>query len=265
MKKLFLCDIDGTILDGSRNMPNISEKTKYAIRELTKEHYVFIASGRNKRLLNKQIFDLNPNGYILCNGAYAEVDGKEIVSEFYNQETVNKIIETSLNNNGFYVLETLNRLFVNDIKAEQFIKFLSAWGTSLEGFENRPVLEGKYHIAMIGFSKEADCQKAEKELNDYVDIARHHDFLSYDLNIKGINKGLCAEKVIKYLGIDHENTYCFGDGINDLEMLQAVGHPVMMANADKRLREYHFEETDDVIDDGLYNYLVRNQLIKPIK
>ena len=264
MKKLFLCDIDGTIIDGSRNMKEISDKTKYAIKELSKDNYVFIASGRCKGLLEKQILDLNANGYILCNGAYAEVDGKEIYQECFCQEAVEKIIDCSLSNHGFYVLETLNHMYVNDVNAPQFIKFLQGWGKCIEGFEARPVLAGKYHIAMIGFSSEEDCINCEKEFGGYAALARHNKFKSYDVNINGIHKGIGAKRVMEYLNIPLENTYCFGDGINDLEMLQSVGHPVIMANSDPKIKGYGFEETDDVLKDGFYNYLVVNKLIKPL-
>ena len=264
MKKLFLCDIDGTIIDGSRNMKEISEKTKYAISQLSKDNYVFIASGRCKGLLEKQILDLDINGMILCNGAYAEINNKEIFSKSFDQETAEKIIECSLSNNGFYVLESLNHMFVNDLKAPQFIKFLQGWGKCIEGFKSRPILDDKYHIAMIGFSSEEDCMKCENDLKDYADLARHHNFMSYDVNIKRVNKGVAAKKVMEYLNIDLQDSYCFGDGINDLEMLQAVGHPVIMANADENLKKYGFEETYDVLDDGFYKYLVTNKLIKPL-
>ena len=67
-----------------------------------------------------------------------------------------------------------------------------------------------------------------------------------------------------YLNIPLEDTYAFGDGINDLEMLQSVGHPVIVANSVDGLKHSVFEETDDVLEDGFYNYLVANKLIKAL-
>lgn len=264
MKKLFLLDIDGTILDGSRGMPNVSEKTKYAIKELARDNYVLISSGRCKGLLEKEILELGCNGYILCNGAYAEIDEKEIYSKYFDNDTVNHIMKCALENNGFYVLESLHRMFVNDLDAPQFIKFLKGWGKSIEGFENREDLGGKYHVAMVGFDCEEDCTNAEKYMGDVATMARHNKFKSYDVNINGVNKGVGTKKVMEYLNIDLNDSYCFGDGINDLEMLQAVGHPIIMANADERIKNLGFEETDDVLDDGIYNYLIANKLIKPL-
>ena len=96
MKKLFLCDIDGTIIDGARNMREVSNKTIYAMQELSKDNYVFIASGRCKGLLDEGILSLPVNGYILCNGAYCEIDGKEIFASYFDDQTVREIMNVSI-------------------------------------------------------------------------------------------------------------------------------------------------------------------------
>lgn len=262
MKKLFLCDIDGTIIDASRGMMSVSEKTKYALKKLSEDNYVFIASGRCKGLLEKQFLDLNTNGLMLCNGAYAEIDGKQIYAESFKQEHIDLIARVALENNGFYVFEGLNKMYVNDLRAPSFINFLNGWGPSLKNFEDYQEDIDKIHIAMIGFCNETDCDNAYKQLKDYLPISRHHNFMSYDINIPGINKGYGAKRLMEYLNIDKENSYCIGDAINDIEMLQAVGHPVIVANADKSLLKYNFERTLDVLEDGLYQYLVDNKLIK---
>lgn len=264
MKKLFLCDIDGTIIDGARNMKKVSKKTIYAMKQLSKDNYVFIASGRCKGLLDDGILSLPVNGYILCNGAYCEIDGKEIFAEYFDHNAVKQIMDVTLINNGFYLLETLNHMFTNDLKSEQFIKFMKGWSQSMELFQERPSLSDKYHVAMVGFESEKDCKLMEKQLDGIVKVLRHNGFRSYDININGIDKGVATKKLMEYLNIDKDNTYCFGDGINDLEMLQAVGHPVIMANCDKALYKYNFEQTLDVIEDGFYDYLLRNNLIKPL-
>jgi len=264
MKKLFLCDIDGTIIDGSRSMNEVSDKTKYAIRQLAKDNYVFIASGRCKGLLEKQILDLGVNGYILCNGAYAEVNGKTIYSEAFDHQTIEHIKKTTLDNNGFYILEALNDVYVNDVNCPKYINFMKGWGESMDSFKQYDNEDKPYHICMIGFGNEEDCKACELSMGDKATMIRHNFYRSYDVNINGINKGIGAKRVMEYLNIDIDNTYCFGDGANDLEMLQAVGHPVIMANADNKIKQYGFEETHDVLDDGFYRYLVDNLLIKPL-
>lgn len=264
MKKLFLCDIDGTIIDGSRKMYEVSNKTIYAMQELSKDNYVFIASGRCMGLIEEGIRSLPVNGFILCNGAYCEINGKEIFADYFDQKTVERIIDVTKKYDGFYVLESLNHMFVNDLRSEHFIKFLNGWGKSIELFKEGRSLSNKYLVAMLGFKDGDIWPKINKEMGSYTEVLKHNGTNSCDINIKGINKGTAVKRIIDYLDLDIEDTYCFGDGINDLEMLQAVGHPVVMANCTEELKHYDFDRTLDVLDDGFYDYLVKNNLIKPL-
>lgn len=264
MKKLFLFDIDGTILDGSRGMFHVSDKTKYAMEQLSKDNYVFIASGRCKGLLNEEMLSLPVNGYILCNGGYIEVNDKQVFSASFDPETIKKIIDSTLACDGYYVLETLDFLHTCDLESCKYIKFLNDWSQNVKLCDIDQSINTKYHVAMLGFTSEKMCLKAEEELNGIASMVRHNGFKSYDVNIKGIDKGVAAIKTMEILNINKEDTYCFGDGINDLEMLQAVGNPIIMANAAAELKQYGFIETLDVLDDGVYDYLLRNSLIKAL-
>ncbi|MDN0073636.1 HAD family hydrolase [Crenobacter sp. SG2303] len=51
----------------------------------------------------------------------------------------------------------------------------------------------------------------------------------------GVSKGQALRRLAEALGIALEDCAAFGDGLNDYEMLQAVGHPYRMANASPRL------------------------------
>lgn len=51
----------------------------------------------------------------------------------------------------------------------------------------------------------------------------------------GVSKGHALQMVMDKLGMDASHCMAFGDGQNDIELLQSVGHPRMMANADERL------------------------------
>lgn len=264
MKKIFFLDIDGTILDSSRGLVKITDKTKYAIKELAKDNYVFIASGRCMAMLNEQVKNLGANGYILCNGAYAEVNGKEIFKASFTDEQLEKIKKVSVENNGFYILEALHKIYVNDRENVPFKTFTSRWASDLDYLRTDDGEKRDYHIAMIGFNDRETLDNVYDDLKDYAGLDRHFWFTSYDVNVKGVNKGVGCLKAMEYLGIDLNSSYAFGDGLNDLQMLQTVGHPVIMKNAMKELKEYGFEMTEDVLDDGVYEYLLKNKLIKAI-
>ena len=130
MKKIIFCDIDGTIIDGSRGMLKISDKTKYAVEQLKKDNYFFIASGRCKALLNQDIIDLNPSGFVLCNGAYTEYNKQMIHQDYLSNTAVQKVKEIVDKYDGFYILETLNDLFINSTESEAFKLFTDGWGSA---------------------------------------------------------------------------------------------------------------------------------------
>ncbi len=264
MKRIVFLDIDGTILDGSRNMPDISEKTKYAVKKLKENgDYVFIASGRCKGLLYKQVYDLEPDGFILCNGAFGEFEGKKIYSYSFTEEALEGIREVVDRYEGFYIFETLEKAYVESLQGVLFNDFTRSWNISLDFFSDDRISE-PILIAMIGFKDYSAFKDVVKDIREYGDAIPHNGFSSFDINVRNINKGTGVKKIREYLKIDRENTYCFGDGINDLEMLKEVGHPVTMGNCDRALDAYGFEKTGDVLDDGVYEYLVKHKLIKAL-
>ncbi|MBR5754668.1 MAG: HAD family phosphatase [Erysipelotrichaceae bacterium] len=265
MRNVVFCDIDGTIIDGTRGMYDVSFKTRYAVNELKKQgDSVIIASGRNKGLLIENVRSLEPSGLILCNGAYAEYEGKTVSSKAFDPEAVQMIRDISLKYEGFYILESIDDIHIDSLENEAFRYFMTSWGLNLKDSIKRGQLTGDFHIAMIGFLNEEAGRKAVEELGSYADIYRHNAGISYDVNVKGVTKSTGVKEIIRYLDVPFENTYGFGDGINDLEMLKSVCHPVIMANSNEELKKHGFAQTGDVLHDGLYDYLVANKLIKAL-
>ena len=68
--------------------------------------------------------------------------------------------------------------------------------------------------------------------------------------------GLCD-----YLGIPVEETYAIGDSINDLEMLQFVGHSIAMGNASQSAKDVAEYITTHIHEDGILNALRHYNLI----
>ena len=67
--------------------------------------------------------------------------------------------------------------------------------------------------------------------------------------------------LIEYLGIPHSNTYAFGDGPNDLEMLQYVQYGTAMGNSEESVLKTAKYKTEGIWEDGIYLGLKRYGLI----
>lgn len=59
-----------------------------------------------------------------------------------------------------------------------------------------------------------------------------------ELNASGATKGDALEAVCRHLGLDIQDAAAFGDGTNDLTMIQKAGVGVAMANADPQVLQY---------------------------
>ena len=57
--------------------------------------------------------------------------------------------------------------------------------------------------------------------------------------------------MLDYLSIPLENSYAFGDGQNDIEMLSTVGCGIAMGNASDEVKKFAKKITETVQNDGV--------------
>lgn len=64
-------------------------------------------------------------------------------------------------------------------------------------------------------------------------------------------KAIGIRDVRSFFNIPNENTYCFGDVFNDIEMFKLVAHPFALGNAVDPIKEIAEEVCEDVTNDGV--------------
>lgn len=62
-------------------------------------------------------------------------------------------------------------------------------------------------------------------------------FESIDIVLDYVDKGVAIVELAKKLGITMDQVMAFGDNLNDLHMMQVVGHPVAPENARPEILE----------------------------
>ena len=72
---------------------------------------------------------------------------------------------------------------------------------------------------------------------------------------KHIDKANAVRELQAKTGIDAAHTIAFGDGLNDLGMLQAAGISVAVGNAVPEVKRVARYVTDTNVDDGVANFL----------
>ncbi|ACD23909.1 phosphatase YidA [Clostridium botulinum B str. Eklund 17B (NRP)] len=254
MKKIIFLDIDGTLLDCFNGLLDITPKVKEVIHSLQANgDYVFIASGRPYAFLSQAILDFGFDGFILANGAQVIIDNNTIYSDPINKEFVKNLISEFERNNIQYILEGEFYSYMKDCYKE-FYDLYESLGVSRRYIKSAYDIEeiDVHKVEMLCTDVEASrlCLSLVKSASNY-DYFSSMDEKSFELYSKKNTKATGILKALDYLGIPIENSYAFGDGKNDIEMLSAVGCGIAMGNACDEVKRHAKEVTDTVHNDGV--------------
>ena len=252
MNKAVFFDIDGTLIDCLNGITDITPRVKKAIRALqAKGNYVFIATGRPYAFLNEALYNFGFDGFVLTNGAYVKVKDKCIYKEPINKKLVKELAYNFEELNIQYILQGEKCSYIKD-EYKKLHSFYDSYSIS------KKYLEGKYKL------EEVDIYKIEMLCNDKKGIdyclslgntgyeyIQNIEENSFELYSKTNTKASGILKVLEHLNIPIENSYAFGDGKNDIEMLSTVGCGIAMKNADDFVKSYASKVTGSVKNDGV--------------
>ena len=87
-------------------------------------------------------------------------------------------------------------------------------------------------------------------LGDDLKAVRWHEN-AVDILLKDNSKARGIQDVLNHFGFGIENAMAFGDGLNDVEMLENVGFGVAMGNAEPELKPLADFVTKDIREDGI--------------
>ncbi len=263
MKKAVFLDIDGTILNCNDGIISITPAVTEALNKLKAEgHYVFIATGRPFAFLGKDILNYGFSGFILNNGSNVIVHNRTIYKECMNKNFVRECIEMFEKNHIQYILEDEKYSYMQS-KFEDYYKFYASIGISDE------YIKSNYSLNDINILKIEMLCKNEHISSICYDFIKKNEDYDFDHSInkkffelfpKRNTKASGILKVLKHLNISIENSYAFGDGKNDIEMLSTVGCGIAMGNSNNEVKKHAKYITKSVNDDGvahgIYKYIL---------
>lgn len=78
---------------------------------------------------------------------------------------------------------------------------------------------------------------------------------------ENVSKSLAILKTLEFFGIDRSEAVAFGDGENDIDMLEVVGLGIAMGNGNEKLKKIADFVTKPSSDDGIDYALKKYGLI----
>ena len=273
MIKHLFSDLDGTLLN---NNGELSDYTKKIIGEC--KIPLTIVSARSPQKMESILNDLGVGGiHIAFNGAMVfkkentkfTILNKEILNrelarklvldirskfpkvgislyddENWNVDVINKVIErekkvVKVN----YNLVNFNQYFNENLKEVYKVSFIE---------DDIDVFKKLVNYVEVNYSGEKIT--IQKSLSSYLEITH--------TNAK---KSLGIEYVMKLKNIDRDSTVAFGDGENDISMLQSAGYSIVMGNASDKVKEHADFITKSNDEDGVayvIEKIINNQDLK---
>lgn len=262
MKKVFFFDIDGTLLPHG-NQKGVDPKTIYALNFLKEAgHDVVLATGKSESMIPDSIKELSSNNHITMNGAQVVIDNQVKHVERMSRETLESLKQIARENNLMLGCQTRKEYYIVDInfdhqKAEQILNVVSLDVPAVKvDFAEEDV------ISQLWFLGDPSNLDFDAPIIDGHRLLRWNQD-GCDVVIDYVSKAFAIEKYLDLVYPDMQvETYAFGDGQNDIEMLNMVTNGIAMGNAVDSLKAIANEVTDSCEDLGVYNYLLKNKFIE---
>ncbi len=257
MKKIVFFDIDGTLLDHDKNLP---DSTKEAIQLLQQNGtYVAIATGRAPFMYESLREELNIDSYVSFNGQYVVFEGDVIYTNSLNQKQLNEILEDTEDKD--HAVVHLNHETMKANRKDH--AFISEAMGSLK-FPH-PLYDPSFYETRDIYQSLLFCEKHDEDYyqekyGEYFTFIRWHQY-SMDILPKGGSKAEGIRSMVEKLGFEMKDVYAFGDGLNDFEMIKTVGTGVVMGNAVEALKKHANFVTKNVDEDGIFHGLKHLKLI----
>ncbi|MFD1031124.1 Cof-type HAD-IIB family hydrolase [Metaplanococcus flavidus] len=246
MGKLLLLDIDGTLLNSQKELPASAFEALQQAR--VNGHELAIATGRAPFMFPDLRKKLNIETFISFNGQYIVRDNEVIHTEALDPEMLEKVFRFAEKRNHPLV-------FMNGKKMVSSIDYHPDIDESLKSLKfPHPDTELDFHLdndiyqSLVFCTKEEEAQYHEN-FKDFQFVRWHR--VSCDILPKGGSKASGIEKLIASTGHAIENTIAFGDGLNDLQMMQTAGFSVAMDNGHRDTKRVASHITAHVDEDGL--------------
>lgn len=260
MVQAIFFDIDGTLV--SEKTKTYLESTKNALEKLRKKGIlVFIATGRHVLEIEEEklIEGLSFDGYVTLNGHYCYNEKEVIFEKHIDKEDIKSIVKQLETNPYPCLFVEKNKRYINFINQRVKDVQKAIYSSLPPVMDIKRALENPIY-QVIPYVDEEKAKVYPLSVIKHSKATRWNPY-AIDILSDSVSKREGIEKVLEYYNIPLKNTMAFGDGVNDIEMLEYVSIGVAMGNAREETKKVADYITDDVDNDGILKALEHFKLL----
>ena len=270
-KYLIALDLDGTLLTNDKK---ITPESKQIIKHLIKEgHIVVIATGRSNRLSILYYHELGLNTPLInSNGAliHHPLD-KSWQTEHLplRLPTAMEIIDLNYSLHSKNILAAVQ----DDVYLEKYNQDIAEFYGKDKADDSLVIGQLKHNLkfdptVMLLYPDIDQLDRLTDQLNDLkTDFVDHRNWGSpfhvIEVMNKSMNKREAVKKIADHYNISKDRIVAFGDGANDLEMIEYAGIGVAMENALDELKTVARHSTLTNEANGVATFLTEYFNVKP--
>ncbi|MFE6167302.1 Cof-type HAD-IIB family hydrolase [Viridibacillus arvi] len=255
-KRILFFDIDGTLYNSKKEIP---QTTIDAVKKAKDNgHEVVIATGRAPFMIQEVLETLKLDSYVCFNGQYVVYKGQPISLKPVPLEQLKALVNYVEKQDKPLVFLDNHEMVTSVPEHHQIKESLTSLLYPMPRLDkdfylNHPIYQVLLYVSV---EEEEEYAKAFPEL----ELVRWHTYCCDVLN-KGVSKAYGIERLLEYTNFEMQDAIAFGDGLNDVEMLTAVGTGVAMGNGHVKAKTVASFVTDHVDEDGLVKAMEKLQLV----
>ncbi len=260
MYKMIVTDLDGTLLNKNKN---VSEKSKIYLKELKDKGYIIcVDTGRTLGRAKYALGEFDYINYIIGNNGtyiYDVSNDRSLYKSSIKTENIKALFIKYLDEYEVFEINSYENILSYRSRTRNIEPYVEKIDNEDEFFDK---INEVYNVTISLKNKSMVSVFLEDLKNNYKDIGSFimEDSFSNKKWITLINQndnkfnGLSILK--DKIGINNNDIIAFGDGLNDVVMIENVGFGVAMKNALEEVKNKANDITlDDNNNDGVVNYL----------
>ena len=254
--KIVFFDVDGTLTnEHNRDIPT---STKLAIKALIAKGYIVVAATGRPLSMCKELEALGIDTFITANGGYVKHKDRIIHKVPLEQQVLQEVMAFAEEQNDGLSFYT-EQFTTNGVRKKEILVALNEtfW------LEDYPLLNPDIHEQEVFLL----CLYAHDEtVNQYMKrfpqltFKRWHPYIVNVLQ-EDVCKSLAIRKTLEFFGFEESEAIAFGDGENDVNMLELVGLGIAMGNGSDKIKSIANFVTKKSSEDGIFYALNKYKII----
>ncbi|MBQ9633111.1 MAG: Cof-type HAD-IIB family hydrolase [Lachnospiraceae bacterium] len=270
MKVLFF-DIDGTINNFDGEIPDSAIAGIRRARE--KGNIVALCSGRSESQISSEILDIGFDAIVSAAGARVSLHGEEIYEQTITPEKYHFLLDQLLEPIPNLCVQTNECVYLEEDAAPIMYEKLKQISPDdrdpndmIGNMKKIPSVRGIHKVQKLFYHMAPlTVDEVQEKLGEYFQVTE----LSFgfptpycgEITIRGVEKSTGMEQLMRHFGLTASDAVAFGDGPNDLDMMEYAGLSICMGNGREETKRRADYVTADVMEDGLYKAMEHFELI----